>query len=422
MRTLSDSIAFAYEVASKHLNRLKLADSPTGTPHRWVDLHLPPSRLAHKYSSELYWDDSILLIEFPFFCAPHLTPSGSVIVSTSKSILPVLSYSAEGDTYYSQVCRLLAGPLAVSYHNLESVRIYMASSLEVRVRVHHQNNDNAEILDVPSLKSHIINKQQSIVRNASEYCDGPLLHYHWNKLDNPGESVFDLQFSAHSQSIVNDRLRPTRYQQSCDSYSHELCRIRAGASTSYCSPRRLAGCTPVAWAMMASSLKKRAYGYDPIRIWPNSACWNIDWSSDATTSDPSQCPEVRQTIWDLHSYLHTSDNGETPGDRVRLGGVFLSNTFHLPYKWGQTQNPSSPTFASVIDEAGGEYPAMYTSTARWKPPETDTDGHCVMVYGYDNSNNSVLACLGWGAFFPDRWITLPFGTDSTMIWPYKDPE
>src|SRR6202041_1189725 len=45
---------------------------------------------------------------------------------------------------------------------------------------------------------------------------------------------------------------PVKYQQTCDAYPGG----QQPGNANYCSPRRIAGCAPVAWAMLASAHKR----------------------------------------------------------------------------------------------------------------------------------------------------------------------
>jgi len=232
--------------------------------------------------------------------------------------------------------------------------------------------------------------------------------------------------------VIKDVIRPVKYQQACDSYVRDIVGQSGG---NYCTPRGIAGCVPVAWAMMASSMKK---GYEA-RIWAGVAGWDIDWPSCGGNCNPSQCDAVSQTIWGVHAHVGTTPDGGTDTGREAEGGNYLTSAFNLepPGTWPGwvPQSPDMNRIRTLINirlrpvfySGFGQWPHLWERLARELrlgdiiSPRTrggGTDGHAVVAYGCDLDGYLLYICFGWGndPRNADAWIDLGWYQDAQIVF------
>jgi hypothetical protein len=54
-----------------------------------------------------------------------------------------------------------------------------------------------------------------------------------------------------------------------------------------------------------------------------------------------------------------------------------------------------------VNKAG--QPGLLTAQSVWVPGEPP-DGHAFVIHGWNDNDQHVSICLGWGSAFPDKWI------------------
>ncbi len=174
--------------------------------------------------------------------------------------------------------------------------------------------------------------------------------------------------------------------------------------------------------MLASCYKRINQNGSNSRIWPNSTCWNIEWPS---TTNPSQCREVSDTIWAIHKLVGTTCGGFSY-DANLLKATEVFSRWGLHWHWGQRANVGYDLCAQKIN-AG--QPFLFSARGPWNAflqaqyPDLvahlpsggpGKEGHVVVCYGYEDG--AIRICLGWGNGFYDKDIAVTDYADNCVIF------
>jgi hypothetical protein len=207
---------------------------------------LPPLEIAEKHAETWYWDDQTPLLEIPLMRGEAL--AGSIIVSTVTTLPPVAIYRTQGPTFAKEVTDYLANADVLKTFEVKS--LYLITPLEPVVKVQHRKTGAISFLALPDLKEYSVPPAH---RDLPAIIRGPLPSWMGRTVD-AGWALLD-KVDGPRTTVIQSVISPVKYQQACDSYAMDLV---GQSGTNYCSPRGIAGCVPVAWAMMASSMKGSA--------------------------------------------------------------------------------------------------------------------------------------------------------------------
>jgi hypothetical protein len=407
----AEAFQIAYSVAQRFLATKN--NNPNGSDER----RLPDVDIAKKNAKTWYWDDKTPLFEIPLIRGD--SDAGSIIASTVKSLPPIALYRTHGATFAQEIRDYLATSGVLDA--LELVTLYLISPLEPVAKLRHRTSEAITFVTVPDLREYSLPLEHRtlppIIRDT--FPTGRM------------KRVIDaewalLEMQAFSRTLlVQDAMRPVKYQQSCDPARRDVDGRSSSSSGNYCTPHRIAGCSPVAWAMMASSMKK-AY---EVRIWRDVDHWDTDWPSN---TNPSQCDAVNQTIWEIHDHIGTTPEGSTDNDHAGEGGNCLTAKFNLPLYDGRPGwKVQSPDMNKIRDLITRLRPVYYDGQGQW--PHTweilareaglkdavsirGREGHAVVAYGCDMDGYLLQICFGWGYGFSDVSIDLGWYDDAQMIW------
>jgi hypothetical protein len=116
-------------------------------------------------------------------------------------------------------------------------------------------------------------------------------------------------------------------------------------------------------------------------------------------------------MWAAHGYMVTTCNGYTQGNYV-LGGSLIFRDFGVNWVFGWRYGVDY-AFASSVNKA--HQPGLITAQSVWQPGPPD--GHAVVTHGYNDNDQHLSVCLGWGSSWPDKWIafSLLSGTDAHFV-------
>lgn len=389
----NDYLAESLNVAKAILNQKKLTE-----PLQWA--HKVLAKESPGQMKVFWWSDTIPLCEVPLFDLITRSQSGYMIVCGDRRLPPVLEYSSSGPTLSDQIDFLCAPALRQSGMQRETIRSHYASSTEIYLEF--EGDDGAfHYLNVPNL--YVLNTRRRVVidRQPEQVFDSKIVDATWGTFT-PG-APGDLP------EIILQFFRPVRYQQNCDKYGALMtdCKIEFQLTQSYCAPNAIAGCVPVAWAMLMSSWKRAGF-FGAQNIWANSTCWDKDWPSYGGWANPSQCPEVEKTIWKLHAMMGTTSEGGT-FDNATLAGAGIFADYGLSWRFAQAQNQNFEFAISVIQHG---QPLLWTANGIWSSllaeqvssPVPGGVGHGVVAYGYKKSDRTLYIALGWGSSYSDKYI------------------
>ncbi len=350
-----------------------------------------------------WWNTTLKLYDIPLINIVTKKSAGYFLVSESKQLPPIIEYSTEGLSLKEQID-------ANIYHVLKETEIkgvplnyYFMNSTEIYVEIQTEVGKGNFVLNIPNL--FVIQKNSleshNNRRNPQDYFDGITTLNLWNTIENNDV--------INQTSRVLHWRKPTRYQQNCDSYLfEENCSINFNTPQHYCTPRAISGCTPVAWAMLLSSWKKSTMGNAYIKIWERSNCWDIEWPSYGSRSNPSQCSIVELDIWKIGRYMNTTRDGATSFNQIINGGKIFSD-YGLSWKFYRASNESFEWAVKIID-AGQAF--MFGGTGEWSLSKktfipaikAEESGHSTVAYGYSKPDRTLLVSLGWGTFYSNKWI------------------
>jgi len=388
-------VAAAKMIAEKFLSRERTFERLSGGPSR--------PQVVGECSAVFWWDDATALYEFPFNDASG-SPSGYVVIPSTRRLAPVLEYCFSGSPLSAQLNHYLSASLTTLGEAPRNVQWYFVSPLEIIARVSLEGIADAAFLEIPTLRNVPPPTDDRIVRDASRLWTSNDLSRAWSDLEGwPGLRTPNVRGALW--------YRPVRYQQGCDAYGRSCKLDLSDGGTTYCSPHCIAGCTCVAWAMLASSWKKHGQGGANTRIWAGSACWNIDWPS---STNPSRCQNVHESIWAWHSLMGTGCSGGTSFGNIESGGGYFGSKWGLPWQWGSRDDVGIGDAQELVDKG---QPFLFSAVGQWQSrrktsgrksssPKPGASGHSVVAYGYDAANQTILISLGWGSSFADKWIAI----------------
>jgi hypothetical protein len=412
---IDDEISAAYIVAENFL-KTRSSTNSSESPGS-----LPPRENLGAHTQTWYWDDETPLFEIALF--DNEGQSGSIVVNTSRSLPPVAMYRTIGPSFAEEVTAFLheAGYL----ETFEVQARYLFSPLEPVLKVRHRKTGATGFLALPTLREYMLPAERAELR--------PIIRPKFShSLVRTTDKAWDLleRGSGSRTMIIQSVISPIKYQQGCDSYPADI--VGGNSSANYCTPRGIAGCVPVAWAMMASSMKK---AYEP-RIWAGVTGWDTPWPSCGGGCNPSQCDAVNQTIWGVHGHIGTTHDGDTSTDHSGEGGNYLTTEFKLPTVPGGwpgwiVQSPDMNKIRDLIATrlrpvyygAQGQWPHTLKQLAgdlglngHFSTGDGVIDGHAVVAYGCDMDGYMLFVCFGWGSGFSDSWIDIGWYQDAQIIF------
>ncbi len=364
-----------------------------------------------------WWDDDTPIHEFSMKSGDK--NMGYVLASGNKNFPAIFEYSITASPFSAQVYKYLSALLAESGIFPKSLTLYYISPIEIVAKIESQQNQNCIFVRLPSLEVTLLPPDFKIQRNAANIWSQQMVDDEWNALQQLSSDA-----TGSTKKILTKR-QPVKYQQNCDKYSADECMISLDSSSGhYCAPNCIAGCTPVAWAMLSSAWKRSGYKDADKKIWPDSNCWNIDWPS---TTNPSKCQVVSDTIWDYHTLMGTTCNGNTTRSNYLKSGPYFKSEWGLSWNWGKKENIDFAYSQKITDAS---QPYIFGGTGQWDALLESYDaknqsnvnsgdqpvvnikssdgkvGHSVVCYGYDSTNKQIYICLGWGKSFDDKFINI----------------
>jgi len=360
-----------------------------------------------------WWDDVTPLFEYSLQSADG-EPAGYIILSGSKALPPVMEYASEGEVLSSLLTKHIGSRLNSLKGGSSCVKWYYFSPLELVSQISFSNSSEVHYFAYPTLENIKLDLGElRIERNPRDFWSEREVQFEWHQLEN----IYSL---ASEPRVTLDFARPVKYQQGCNNYGFTAYGLIEAFDTAsnqtYCSPHCIAGCVPVAWAMEASAFKRGNCFGSAAKIWPNSSCWNRDWSS---STNPNICEEVSATIWKAHDYCSTSCDGSVDYGHLISGQAIFPNVFNLNYRFYLKSDLDFSGIQDVIGRAHQpfilrgdgqwqKYLAMHLTSFQYSATASpgETEGHAVLCYGYDSIGTKAYICMGWGSSFPDKWIDI----------------
>jgi hypothetical protein len=357
-------------------------------------------------------------------------PGGYVLVSDHPHIPKIVEYSLHGPPLSAQLMRYWFALNAAGI-DVPVKRMYYLGPFDLAVRLAGPPDDQGELVAIPfgdrlktgalardprqTWPSAVVRRVDKVITNIASKSPQPL-------------------------TIVELPRKPVRYTQNCSS---GLRKVGHPPASTPCSPACISGCGPVAWAMLASAYRQ-GYEHNPMpgnqygNLFKGSSDWNVEWPS-IYQPNPSRSQMVNETIWGLHSVMHTGCDGSTSyGGSEGHQNIFQNAWQYIcdRYKaslasslWGYND------FATHAHFVGQGTPLMFCGSRNWgrllveqqsgpgaarrektKRVSTGSDGHCVVVYGYDDALRYDLICMGWGTFFQDKFIAPESVADGIIIF------
>lgn len=389
----AQKLSDALQVADAFVSRKRRTD-----PTPWSAVHLTPITL--KTAAVFWWYGSIPLVEVPLTNASGTQSNGYLLVSTDRELPPILEYSLDGLPLSRQILQQLTPALARSNLSVLFSRFVFITSTEIYVEVTDEKGGDLTAVAIPDLFTFKPAAGIAISVKANSIFPKAIVDAQWDNLT-PGAP-------GDKPEVILQNAVPVRYQQNCDKYANLLeCGIELKTTQTYCSPNAIAGCVPVAWAMLLSSWKRTGY-WDSSKIWPGSNCWDIEWPSWGGWANPSKCDAVNATIWRLHTLMGTTSDGSTNNSNTIAGAAIFSE-FGIAWKYAQAQNRPFE-FAIGVIQAG--QPLLWTANGIWdstlkqlsNTPVPGGVGHGVVAYGYKKADRTLLVALGWGYSYANKYI------------------
>jgi len=233
---------------------------------------------------------------------------------------------------------------------------------------------------------------------------------------NSNDKLLDLSALARSTGLILSQFTPVKYNQTCEgqglstdkgsSTPCESSEISAFEEQTSCSPACIAGCVPVALAMLASAWKRGNYLGKGNNIFSDAPDWDKPWFNQPASA------RVSRFIWDGHSLCNTTCDGGTKA-RDTLFGERLFWTYGLNWNlsydddvtWGDVEsfltrnNPTPFLF-------GGGY--KWDSAFNFKANEIKRTSfglghHLVCAYGIQG-DQQLFVSMGWGGWVADKFI------------------
>lgn len=198
---------------------------------------------------------------------------------------------------------------------------------------------------------------------------------------------------------------PVPYNQTCHSASEKL---RTKSSINYCSPNCIAGCSPVAWMVLANAF--RGFDYSRFPLLSDASDWHVPWESSYGGPPKAGSKVVNNRLWELHDYMSTDCFGSTDADYIQ-SGRHLFNIYNLNWKWGlYDQFPYG--YSRAVNKGGLAY--LLSAQSNWTG--SGSEGHSFVVRGFNDNTEHIYVSLGWGSAFPDRWIPYSMLADPSAVY------
>jgi hypothetical protein len=376
---------------------LQLESLASSRPNQWKGIVVDKrSQTAPLF----WWNDFIPLHEI------HLNdaldrPKGYMIVCTDPRIPPVLEYSDDGNiSAFLVASTKQLGHLLNTQKSIE--RIIFVTSTQLYVEV-HLASDELALFDPIAGELHSRRALPIPRLDPAQVFDQRTVGQLWANLAlGPSEGLRD-----YVGSVL-----PVLYNQNCQGNRLD-CEFKLDSSDTVCTPAAIAGCSPVAWAMLASAYKR--LGLPQSRaIWPTSTTWEFDWPSTAPST--SQSVEVDRTIWRAHELMGTSAGGATT-----VGLIFRGQDIFRDFgmDWDFRGSPQY-NVADICDKVSHDRPVLWGAQGPWAHygrTIRGTDGHTVVVYGFREQDHMFLAALGWGGGVGRKYINYLQFTDFYTVMP-----
>ncbi|MFC1800603.1 hypothetical protein ACFLYT_00960 [Nanoarchaeota archaeon] len=424
----NEELSLGKIVAETFLKQRQLREHILNERPQWMPLELRP------HSGTYRWDDDKNLVEFPFVNTETSDESGYVIVSADRSLTPVIEYTTEGMPFSEVLQDQLRSALTRSSLDAEDTALYYWNGAGITAKVTLRGQTDPVFIEFPTMKTTPVPATTRITRDASKYWKDDDLREFWESIDkwnletDPKELSELLGNITLPPAVTLNHRSAVRYQQACRSYPKgTACAIDPKGSGHYCAPREIAGCGPVAWAMLASAWKHTTYaGSD--NIWRGSTDWNLDWFSFGGQQDPSRSQVVSDAIWEFHRLCGTDANGSTSYGDMLEGRKFFEQQGVSGDRWPWAQHGFSYDWTKIT--INSDQPFIFIAQGQWNKylneeilsqkadeSERGSAGHAVIVNGYDsNQGNRIRVCLGWGMGFQDRVIDSNLFDDKDMIY------
>jgi|SRR3990172_5511329 len=375
-------------------------------------------------SSLFWWDDDTPLFEFPFLLS-NGKPTGYVIVSGLPTLPPIFEYTLDGDAVSTTLTRYVTDHFLFRGQYIRSVRWYYWSPLEYVAAIDFYQEDEPLFVSIPELRRAQIPSTHRIRRDPNQYWDPGAVQSRWDAVGTISTP------SPKGIGKTLPHLKPVSFNQNC---RQTVLTFRAEDTGHYCDPKCIVGCTPVGWAMFASSRKRVDQGGGGSSIWSGSTCWDKEWPSYADSDhDPSQCSDVSSTIWEMHDLMETSCDGWTYDDKWHKAQEYFSTKWGLNWHWGQQEDVLFDKCNGLINNdhtfvfgARGEWSAYITLHFPELLTLFDTTGkagHTVVCWGSAPADwavgDMIFVCFGWGKDFSEngsKWIEFDGFRDNKIAY------
>ncbi|MEM6686382.1 MAG: hypothetical protein AAF617_11420 [Bacteroidota bacterium] len=385
-----------FETAVKFIEQHKKDD-----PRVWNHLKIAGS--SNEIQNKFWWNDTICLYDIPLENKKTRERSGYLLVSESRELPPVLEYATTGLSLKESIDQLLVPALAISKIKATPNTYYFVSSTELYVSLEDVSSKEEVLINIPDLYVLTNDIRAVSQRVPADIFDPITIERYWEELS-------EVRTQSSSSKVLP--AVPVRYQQNCSAYTlGEVCTIDRSSGNPLCHPNRISGCVPVAWAMLLSAYKRAEISGED-KIWHGHSCWELEWSGNVGTSNPSKCAEVEKTIWKLHKLMGTSAAGGTKRTDTIKGKEILKE-FGLTWDIEYAEKKDFKFLQQIIDS---DEPFLFSDTRDWS---RDKAGHCVVAYGYEREGSMLKVSLGWGKSTDDRWINFDQLSGSAVTYRKK---
>ncbi|MBZ9705357.1 hypothetical protein LB543_01260 [Mesorhizobium sp. ESP7-2] len=332
--------------------------------------------------------DHVPLYEFGIFSSSG-EAAGSILVPGSRAYPAIVEYSNSGKGLFSASMKALEKVLerghGVSDKEISKARLYYHGPFDIVAEF--EGRASFSYLRIPNYRFGLSTVALPLGLKPTVDMEYP----EWRIYLDP---QYDLDGFGDGKCYYAKFHKPYRYEQTCRPSGA----AHGNADQEYCGADAcISGCTPVAWAMLASSFSK----YDEFEdMLVDSAHFRVEWGTNDHWNPAD--PIVDRIIWDSHGYMGTSCSGNTYGDR-RVDAGWLFRRYGYVCSFGD-RPVGAPFFASVLD---GGFTLMGSGRSEWNIGTGDIEGHSFVVYGYDTRwfADKLLICMGWGTGYDDRWIS-----------------
>lgn len=361
----------SFQIASNFCVRKNLSVSKSGEA---LYNFIAPSMASAPFV--FWWDDNTPLHEYNL-------GNGYVLASTSKDMPPIMEYTISGEPLSQSILKIVAMHGYIETHKIE--KIYYWTGIEIVVRLRKKSDDTAWLFHIPDYQMINVPNTFSILRI-------PISFWTRAQVDAQRYAILSQQSPITTQAIQLG-VHPIQYNQN----KHGEC---------------ISGCTPVAWAMLASWWKQVPQSVG--RIWSGNTCWSNPWPS--YEANPVKCVDwVETDIWKLHdNFLETECNGGTTSNHFNDGADIFKENWGLDWDWEHWDDDKDFEDARHIIDGSQGVPMsqayIYGGQGHWasyvQAQLLDTAGafgtgkvgHTIVVHGYDPDFDAkkILACMGWG--------------------------